>query len=424
MWVFTEWATAFDKVKADNAKALDSWLQDWVATTLDDNSPWYRNAFVYTVSGLAYGINTLSTEVLGSFVDVLRLGDGVREGGWGYGRDVLRLLVIAGPTLRVARYGITLVAAVDEAPQIGNCTWVAATRALRMTGVKHYARVGDLAQAAGVSGVGDTGGAFVNDLLPPLKAVGAEAKPLGNFSSMSQVIEAAAKNPNGVVMFSVEWEQGAAKVGHSLLAVRGPGGVIRIIDRGGKVVSLVNGYSLAELEPLYQGISNATVYGDAAVVQNARIVNLLNTAPSLLNVLAVELRSAPVPPPLLNPSVVDVRTRSIIGTWTFEIPSWKATSEGQRYAEGWKGIVQFEGTEKDSRGKCFWSPRAGGQRHYGWWSVTPSTDTDPPGVFSILTFQFDDDNPKRTFSARVGNFMCQGQYKNPGWPDGGFRISR
>src|SRR5262249_22209299 len=154
---------------------------------------WYRNAFVYTVSGLAYGINTLSTEVLGSFVDVLRLGDGVREGGWGYGRDVLRLLVIAGPTLRVARYGITLVAAVDEAPQIGNCTWVAATRALRMTGVKHYARVGDLAQAAGVSGVADTGGAFVNDLLPPLKAVGAEAKPLGNFSSMSQVIEAAAK---------------------------------------------------------------------------------------------------------------------------------------------------------------------------------------------------------------------------------------
>src|SRR5690242_16175274 len=146
MWVFTDFANAFDKLKEDNAKALDSWLQDWVATTLDDSSPWYRNVAVYAGSGLAYSVNTLSTSVLSGFVDVLRIGDGVNAGGWGYGQDALRLLMVAGPALRLGRYGLSIVAAVDETSNVGNCTWIAATRALRLTGTKHFARVGDVAK--------------------------------------------------------------------------------------------------------------------------------------------------------------------------------------------------------------------------------------------------------------------------------------
>jgi hypothetical protein len=255
MWVFTEWANAFDKVKQDNEKALDSWLQEWVATTLQDDSPWYRNAAIYTTAGTAYAVNKLSTEVLGGFVDVLRLGDGVKEGGWGYGKDALRLLILAGPALRVGRYGIALVAAVDETAQVGNCSWIAGTRALRMTGTKHYARLGDLARATGIT-IPETGGAFVNDLLFPMNNLGAEVRQLGTLSSIDEVFNAARVNPNGVVMFSVEWRLGGtgAKVGHTLLATRGPFGVMRIIDRSGRVVS-----SLAELESSYSGIGQASV---------------------------------------------------------------------------------------------------------------------------------------------------------------------
>ena len=42
MWVFTEIANGFDEVKAEKGKALLEWLQDWVATTEKDDSPWYR----------------------------------------------------------------------------------------------------------------------------------------------------------------------------------------------------------------------------------------------------------------------------------------------------------------------------------------------------------------------------------------------
>lgn len=322
MWVFTEWANAFDKVKQDNEKALDSWLQEWVATTLDDKSPWYRNALIYTASGTAYAVNKLSTEVLGGFVDVLRLGDGVKDGGWGYGKDALRLLIVVGPALRAARYGITLVAAVDEIA-LENCTWIAAARALRLTGTKHYARLGDLAKAAGMS-IPETGEAFVNELLLPMNNLGADVKRLGTISSMDAVVNAAGSNPNGVVMFSVNWNLGGtgANVGHTLLATRGPLGVFRIIDRSGKAVS-----TLGELEraiPGYSGIGNASVYGPAAVVQNARIVTLLNNAPLLANILALELRSVPSPPPILDRPIVVLKTDAqlLTGWWWVQVRQW------------------------------------------------------------------------------------------------------
>jgi hypothetical protein len=94
MWVFTEIADWFDNTRRDNEQLIDSVLQPWVASTLDDGSPWYRNVAVDTGAGLGYALNKFTTTVAAGFVDVLRIGDGVSPalgrractGQWGWCR--------------------------------------------------------------------------------------------------------------------------------------------------------------------------------------------------------------------------------------------------------------------------------------------------------------------------------------------------
>ncbi len=297
MWIFTEVADWFDKTRADNDAWIDQGLQEWVGTTLYDDSPWYRNVGVYVASGTLYALNKFTTTVAAGFVDVLRLGDGVKEGGWGYGKDALRLLMILGPAARGARYAATLVEAVDVSGGTApNCTWVAASRLLRFTGTRPLAEVGDVANASGLTNVGQTGPAWGTDLLPALRSLGAEAKAVdlateakavdllgqGAGSTEQALSKVVAANPNGVVMFSVRWMSGGQSVGHSLLAVRDFFGGISIIDRlGGATVK-----SLAELESTYAGISSATVDANAVVAQNTALVKSLGTVPSLMEVIS------------------------------------------------------------------------------------------------------------------------------------------
>lgn len=40
------------------------------------------------------------------FVDVLRVGEGVKKGGWGYAEGALRVVSLAGPATRVGRFGL------------------------------------------------------------------------------------------------------------------------------------------------------------------------------------------------------------------------------------------------------------------------------------------------------------------------------
>jgi hypothetical protein len=102
--------------------------------------------------------------------------------------------------------------------------------------------------------------------------------------------------------------------------------------------------------------------------------------------------------------------KNILGKWAFEIGSWK-------------GIIGFEdqpGGGPDS-GNCYWAETAGQPRHNGSWSFDIRDA-------SLLTFQFDDEAPgrRRVFSASIpyGPIASfDGTYKNPGWPDGGFKVS-
>ena len=361
MWVFTEWANAFDKVKTDNEKSMDGWLTDWASVTLDDKRPWYRNAITYTGIGLTYSINKLSTEVLSSFVDVLRIGDGVKEGGWGYGKDALRLLVIVGPALRGVRFGAALFAV-----EVGGdrCAWVAGTQALRLTGVKHFARVADLAKAVGVT-VDETGPANLPKMLTVLKAPGiaADAQMVGNISSFEDIAKVAQNNPNSVIMFGVRWQKASGEtIGHALLATRGPGGAIRIIDRSGRVVS-----ALAELEPApgvggYSGIGGAGFVNQVILIKNAVTVDLLNNAPILMNLIGLELRSAPIPPSLLDsggsrsPGIrLKTNQQLLVGWWMV-----KAGQFLQMYM-------------LNPSGKARWSDPYNHKSGWGTWKLTPTS---------------------------------------------------
>jgi hypothetical protein len=111
MWVFTKIADWFDKTRQDNERFIDSQLQPWVATTLYEDHPWYRNVGVWTAAGTLYALNKFTTTVAAGFVDVLRVGDGIQEGGWGYGKDAMRLLMVVGPALR--RDSTTTVSAIS-----------------------------------------------------------------------------------------------------------------------------------------------------------------------------------------------------------------------------------------------------------------------------------------------------------------------
>jgi hypothetical protein len=279
MWIFTKAADLFDKTRKDNDAWIDQNLQSWEATTLYDDSPWYRNVGVWAAGGTLYALNKFTTTVASGFVDVLRLGDGVQEGGWGYAKDSLRLLMFLGPATRGARYFASLIPAVDMSPTVGNCGWVAAARLLRLTGTRPWAQVSDLARWMGLN-ASETGAIeSTEDLLPALRHLRATAQVTRTTGSMEQLAQAVAENPKAATMFGIRWTMNGKTVGHVLIAVRNAFGGMTIIDRSGRAVK-----TLAELGDLYPSIGTATVDATAVTVQNSVVVRSIGTVPSLMNI--------------------------------------------------------------------------------------------------------------------------------------------
>lgn len=269
----------------------------------------------------------MTAELLAGVADAMRVGDGVREGGWGYGKDALRLLFWAGPALRFFRFAASVVAV--DVPG-GKCIWVAAAQARRMTGTQHFATVGDLAKALGVT-IGDAG-TPLRTILPGLETLGADARLTGTLYTFEDVAELAQRNPKSVVMFSVRYtEANGETVAHALLATRGPGGIVLIVDRS----RLFPVTSLAALETTYPGIGSvsAVVQRDGILIRNAVVVERLNSsAPLLMNALALELRSIPMPPAAIArrtnrqppPATIVLKTNPelLAGWWWVTVGQW------------------------------------------------------------------------------------------------------
>lgn len=215
---------------------------------------------------VATGIST-SMQLGAGMVDVLRLGEGVKEGTLaGVGKDALRLLQVAGPVAKVGRFAL---ARVFPDPKGGVCAWVAAAKALRQTGTRHFATLEDIAKAAGTTVPKLGGVSSTADVVPALLNLGAKVRGLGTASSMQQVSQAASAG-EGVVLFGVKWVMQGKTVGHALYAYKDMTGALQIADRSGKVVK-----SLAELEKVgYPGIGSATVFGEMVLIKNAILAKL------------------------------------------------------------------------------------------------------------------------------------------------------
>src|SRR5882724_9519654 len=260
MWLFTDLADWWEEKNQESSKYLHEFV--------DEHDSWWAIAIAGSVQ--------TAMNLGGGFVDVLRLGDGVRQGTWrGVLQDGLRLLSLAGPIAKVGR-GVSRVLVPN--PSGGVCAWVSATQALRQTGVRHFATIEDIALAAGKV----PGGATMMELEQILTAAGADVRVLSTPATMAAVNELVRANPQGVVMFGIRWVSSkGATVRHALYAFRNALGKVKIIDRTGRSVE-----ALSELEHLYPGISAAKQMA-ATFVKNAQIVQLINGA----SAAAVEVRA-------------------------------------------------------------------------------------------------------------------------------------
>ena len=277
MWVFTQIADGWDRLREEDGRFLDEQFTSWTKHALDhsDDPEWYsplRNVAIYTGVGLGYATWTLSTSVATGFIDTLRLGDGVQEGGWGYGKDALRLLVFAGPALRLGRLGLSRLASIDAFPATGTCAWVAAAKALRMTGVKHFARVEDLAKSAGVFAPNFPAvTSIAGVVLQYIRQLGGVARSIPGTAPAGAVEKAlataVAKNPNAVIMFGVRWNQAGKNLGHAMIALRHLGRTV-ILDRTGKIVT-----ALKDLP--YTGIATATL-DEMVLIENATAATVIS----------------------------------------------------------------------------------------------------------------------------------------------------
>lgn len=246
----------WDGEKQTSEKALDEFV---------DNHPDWFGIVVATAAASAMDLGA-------GFVDVLRVGEGVKEGGWGYGKDALRVLSFAGPAARLGRLGL---ARVTPNPSGGVCAWVASAKAIRQTGTKHFATAQELFKAAGHHSAPMS----MAEMIPVLKRVGAATKSLGPPKSIKHLEQLTSQNANGVILFGVSWSKG----GHALYAFRDMAGKFRIADRTGKVVS-----SLSEVERFYPGIGNAVPQGAAVHIMNSTITQRT----TLASILALEVRTA------------------------------------------------------------------------------------------------------------------------------------
>ncbi|MEQ1764489.1 MAG: hypothetical protein ABL984_15270, partial [Pyrinomonadaceae bacterium] len=202
MVVAADLADWWDEKQKKREKDLEEWVQD--------NPQWWAVALAT--------VGATSMQFTAGFVDVLRLGQGAAEGGWGFGKDALRLLTVLGPLGRAAgmlsrmRHLQGLRLAVKTKGVTGPCTFTAANNAMSIVGrqpTNLFLTVRDAAKALGRPLKSITKnekgkhviGAWIDDIAWFLEANGAKIRQVAGFTKISDVIAAAARE-NGVIVFA------------------------------------------------------------------------------------------------------------------------------------------------------------------------------------------------------------------------------
>jgi hypothetical protein len=287
MWFFTEIADWFDGEHARSDSVLDAWVED--------------SNYDHGVMVIAATTKALTTFGAG-FVDLLKLGDGVKSGTLkGAGTDALRVLAVfpvgkAANLLKSAK-GISVAKLIVDTGG-PNCFWVASAKAFGQIGQKYGGRllasVEDVAKALGMS---------LNNLwvipnlatgMSYLRRLGATCGPIkavANVRDIAQMVP----GDGSVVMIAVRvMKAGRVVGGHAIYAFRNTVGQIRFMDRtvGSTIAGRVQGAfaSLEEIAPMYG--ATALVPYEAAVLNNVYVKSVLFELPRLvipiLGVVATE----------------------------------------------------------------------------------------------------------------------------------------
>jgi hypothetical protein len=275
MWYFTELADWWDKQREQSEHMLDRFVQ---------RNP---NQFGIVVSTAAHTSFTLGS----GFVDLLRLGDGVSQGGLrGLTQDGLRLVGVASPVgkgiqLLKSSANTTIASLIVD---IGGprCSWVASTKAMVQTGNKVngklFSSVDDLAKAVGVP-VAQTAGISLQAMANNLAKIGAKVSPLKEISNLKEVVQMLPKN-GSVVMVSVKGvKDGVTVGGHAVYIFYNKFGKVKIMDRTGEYGTL------NELAIVYKAQVDEFIPRAAVTLTNvyAKYMVSQNSAVLAIEVLAV-----------------------------------------------------------------------------------------------------------------------------------------
>jgi len=277
MWYLTEAAEWFERQRNESNEILDSWVEK----------------SGYSVGSMAVASVTKAVMTFGAgFVDLLRIGDGVKEGSLkGVGVDALRALAIfpvgkAFGLLKTAR-GVTPAKFVIDTGG-PNCFWVASAKALRQMGHSYKGRL-----LVGVDQLASALGMPMNSLavIPSLSVGMAFLRRLGaktgiiNKVASPQDIARLLPRDGSVVMLAVHVMKGGRIIGgHAIYAFRNALGQVRYMDRTVGTKFAVGGVqgvfkSVDEIAPLYG--ASALVPYEAAVLQNVFARSVAHEAPRL-----------------------------------------------------------------------------------------------------------------------------------------------
>lgn len=287
MWHFTEVAEWFDGKRTRSDSILDGWVED-------SN----YNQGVMVVVATTKALMTFG----GGFVDLLRLGDGIKAGTLtGAGTDALRVLAIfpvgrAANLLKSAN-GISVAKLILDTGG-PNCFWIASAKAFGQIGQKYGGRllasVEDVAKALGMSMENLWTIPNLATGVSYLQRLGAKFGPIRTVANLRDITQMV-PHDGSVVMIAVRvMKAGKVVGGHAIYAFRNTLGQIRFMDR--TVGRATSGHaqgafaSLEEIAPMYG--ATALVPYEAAVLYNIYVKSVMFELPRLvipiLGVVATE----------------------------------------------------------------------------------------------------------------------------------------
>ncbi|HEV7261209.1 MAG TPA: peptidoglycan-binding domain-containing protein [Bosea sp. (in: a-proteobacteria)] len=237
---FSEYADWWDKQKRETEKILGEWVED--------NPQWWAVT-------VATGVQT-SMDLGAGFVDVLRFGQGMAEGGLaGVGKDALRLLAILGPLGKAGGVLSRLIHlqrirfAVQVQGVTGPCTFQAINNATAIArGKSYFITLKEMAKAVGrpLKSIGrdQAGdailGAHVKQGLDFMTSQGIRVTQLQ--AKSIQGVTQLARAEDGVVVFAIRCVTTKGEpIKHTVIAVRDVLGRVRFADYGGRYHATLEG---------------------------------------------------------------------------------------------------------------------------------------------------------------------------------------